>query len=70
MTTCSIKMANVRVQANMLGYMVMDSPNTMGMVLEPIFGHQKGLTYMAQHQALRLLVDENLFCGPQFYAAI
>ena len=65
-TTCNIKMANMRVQSHMSGYMAMDSPNTMGMVLETIFGHQKGFTYMAQHQALRLLADQNLLVGHTF----
>ena len=69
-TTGSIKMAHMRAQANVLGYMAMGSPNTMGMVLEPIFGHQKGLTYMDRHQALRLLADQNLFVDHHFYAAV
>ena len=31
-----------------------------------IFGHQKRLMYMAQHQALRLLVDQKLFVDHHF----
>ena len=60
MAPCNIKAATQRAQASLLGYVLSDSSQAVGLVLDPIFSHQKGQVYMAQHSARKMLAEQNL----------
>ena len=38
----------------------------IGLVLEPVFSHQKGQTFLAQHAAVKMLADQNLMVDSHF----
>ena len=58
--TCSTKAATQRAQASLLGYVLSDASQAVGLVLDPIFSHQKGQAYMARHSARKMLAEQNL----------
>ena len=64
--TCSIKNYMQKLHASLLGYLVAENPQTLGLVLEPVFSHQKGRVYMSQHAATKMLVEENLNLDQHF----
>ena len=49
------------MQPSIMGYMAAEEPqHMMGVVIEPVFHHQKGQLYNAQHQAVKSLVEQGL----------
>ena len=51
-----------------MGYMAAEEPqHMMGVVIEPVFHHQTGQLYNAQHQAVKSLVEQGFNLDQTFF---
>ena len=63
-----IKASAQRCQPQLMGYMAADDVQKMlGIILEPVYYHQRGQLFNVQHQALKALTEAGLNLDQQFY---